>query len=654
MRDRDGNVNVGGSGHGRRAEGAAGAERAQGEPGTSSPNGRAEAGGSVYGRVARRLGDSLGFWRYSRRALELVWSTSRGLTLALGTLTVLAGVLPAGAAYVGKLIVDAVVAAIAAGHAGAAPDYSHVLGLVALEGALFAGIAAAQRGIDFSQSLLRVLLSQRVNVLIVEKALTLELADFEDSEFYDKLNRARQEASSRPLSLVSRTFTLGRNAVSLMSYAALLLQFSPLAVVVLVVGGLPVFFAETRFSGERYRVFRWRSPERRMLLYLEIVLAREDHAKEVQLFGIGPKLLGRYKEIFKLLYEEERALTIRRDSWGLALGLLSNGAFYGAYAWIAITTIKGLMTLGQMTMYLAVFRQGQTAVSSMLTAIGGMYEDNLYLSNLYEFLEQRPRAAAGAAATGRNPEEGIRFENVSFTYPGAERPAVANLSLTVERGQSVALVGVNGSGKTTLVKLLAGLYRPDSGRILYQGTPLEDWDPDALRAKIGVIFQDFNRYQLKVGENIGVGDVEAFEDEQRLAEAAQKGRAADFIESFADRYQTPLGRWFNNGQELSGGQWQRIALARAFMRGNADILVLDEPTAAMDAETEAEIFEHFRSLTRHKISILISHRFSTVRRAQTIVVMDSGRVVEQGSHEELLALGGRYARLFELQAQGYR
>ncbi|HEX5420025.1 MAG TPA: ABC transporter ATP-binding protein, partial [Gammaproteobacteria bacterium] len=344
----------------------------------------------------------------------------------------------------------------------------------------------------------------------------------------------------------------------------------------------------------------------------------------------------------------------RRDSWGFALGLLSNIAFYGAYAWIAIATIQKLITLGQMTMYLLVFKQGQTAVSSMLTAIGGMYEDNLYLSNLYEFLEQPRRLVAGTASAGPDPADGLRFENVSFTYPGAERPAVEGVTLHLRPGESVALVGVNGSGKTTLIKLLAGLYQPDSGRIRFQGMPLEDWDPHVLRSRIGVIFQDFNRYQLKVGENIGVGDVEAFEDAERLTEAAEKGRATEFIDTFAERYETPLGRWFNNGQELSGGQWQRIALARAFMRSKADILVLDEPTAAMDAETEEEIFEHFRSLTRDKISILISHRFSTVRRAQTIVVMDSGRIVEPGSHEELIALGGRYARLFELQARGYR
>jgi ATP-binding cassette subfamily B protein len=621
-----------------------------GGPSTPGPKGLA----SLTRGLARRVGESFGFWRYSRRAVALVWSTSRPLTLTLAVLTVLAGLLPAGAAYVGKLIVDAVVAALAAQTAGVSPDYAHVLLLVALEGALVAGLAGAQRGIDFAQSLLRVLLSQRVNILIVEKALTLELAQFEDSEFYDKLNRARQEASSRPLSLVSRTFSLARNGVSLVSYAALLLQFSPLAVLILVVGGLPVFIAETRFSGDRFRIFRWRSPERRMLLYLEIVLAREDHAKEVQLFGIGPKLLGRYKDIFKLLYDEERSLTIRRDSWGFALGLVSNIAFYAAYAWIAIATIRGAISLGQMTMYLLVFKQGQSAVSNMLTAIGGMYEDNLYLSNLYEFLEQPPRVAGGTAVAGRDTRDGIRFEHVSFTYPGADRPAVEDVTLHVRPGESVALVGVNGSGKTTLIKLLAGLYAPTSGRIFYQGTPLEDWDPAVLRSRIGIIFQDFNRYQLKVGENIGVGDVEAFDDAARLAEAAEKGRAAEFIETWAERYETPLGRWFNNGQELSGGQWQRIALARAFMRGGADILVLDEPTAAMDAETEAEIFEHFRSLTRNKISILISHRFSTVRRAEKIVVMDAGRIVEQGSHEELVALGGRYARLFELQAQGYR
>jgi len=596
----------------------------------------------------------LGFWRYSRRALALVWSTHKTLTVALGLLTLAAGLMPAGVAYLGKLIVDAVVAAIAVAQAGAEPDYRSVLVFVGLEGLLVAALAAVQRGIDFCQSLLRVLLSQRVHLLILDKALTLTLAQFEDSELYDKLNRARQEASVRPLSLVNRTFALAQNAVSLASYAGLLLAFSPLAVAILVVAGLPVFVAETKFSGERFRAFQWRSADRRMLAYLEIVLAREDHAKEVKLFDLGARLMARYREIFRRIYADEKRLTIRRDGWGFALGLLSSFAFYGAYAWIAIETIAGEISLGEMTMYLLLFKQGQSAVAAMLSAVGGMYEDNLYLSNLYDYLEQPAHGAPGTAQSGPEPQAGIEFAHVSFTYPGAATPAIQDLTLTVRPGQSVALVGSNGSGKTTLVKLLAGLYKPASGTIRYQGRDLQDWDPVALRSRVGVIFQDFNRYQLTVGENIGAGDVTAFDDRQRWQEAASKGQAAEFVATLPASYATQLGRWFNNGQELSGGQWQRIALARAFMRTGAEILVLDEPTAAMDAETEAQIFEHFRSLTKDRIAILISHRFSTVRYADQIVVLDEGRVIEQGSHEELMRDGRRYARLFDLQARAYR
>jgi ATP-binding cassette, subfamily B, bacterial len=593
-------------------------------------------------------------WGYSRRAVELVWTTHKGLTVGLGLLTLAAGLLPAGVAYVGKLIVDAVVAAIAVYGDGAQVDFGGLLALVALEGGLVAALAGAQRGIDFCQALLRVLLSQRVHILILEKALTLDLAQFEDSEFYDKLNRARQEASARPLSLVNRTFALVQNGISLISYAGLLFNFSPWAVVILVTAGLPVFIAETKFSGERFRVFQWRSPLRRMLIYLEIVLAREDHAKEVQLFNLGPGLMRRYRDLFAEIYSEEKRLTIRRDSWGFGLGLLGSAAFYVAYAWVAVATVQGQISLGEMTMYLLVFKQGQSAVSAMLSAIGGMYEDNLYVSNLYDYLEQPRSIAAGTTMHGVDPNAGVRFENVSFRYPGAQHDALRNVDLTIEPGETIALVGHNGSGKTTLVKLLAGLYPPDSGSVRYQGLDLREWDPVALRSHIGIIFQDFNRYQLRVGENIGVGDVTAFDDTQRWRNAAEKGQAAEFIEQLPERYDTQLGRWFNNGQELSGGQWQRIALARAFMRDGAQILVLDEPTSSMDAETETQIFEHFRSLIQDKIVILISHRFSTVRQADRIVVLDNGEIIEQGSHEELMAQQGRYAALFELQARAYR
>ncbi|HEU4486895.1 MAG TPA: ABC transporter ATP-binding protein [Povalibacter sp.] len=596
----------------------------------------------------------LGVFAYSRRALELVWTTSRPLSIALALLTFVAGALPAAIAYVGSLIVDAVVAAMQALPGDQEARTAHALLMVVAEGGLVAALAGAQRGLSLCQSLLRALLGQRVNVMILEKALTLDLTHFENSDFYDKLTRARREASSRPLSLVMRTFGLAQNAVSLVSFATLLIHFSPWAVLVLLLAGLPAFLAEARFSGVAFRLFLWRSPETRMQLYLETLLAREDHVKEVKLFGLGPLFLQRYRDIFHKLYREDRDLTIRRDTWGFFLGLIGTLTLYGAYAWIALSAIAARITLGQMTMYLMLFRQGQSAVSAILSAIGGMYEDNLYLSTLYDYLEEPVELSTGTVVHGPAPNDGIRFEHVSFTYPGAETPTLIDVNLHIRPGESLALVGENGSGKTTLIKLLTRLYQPTSGRILLDGQDLRDWNEAALRDRIGVIFQDFTRYQLLLGENIGAGDVRHFEDEERWQEAGEKGMATPIVESLPAGYRTPLGKWFNDGRELSGGQWQKVALSRAFMRSRADILVLDEPTAAMDAAAEATIFEHFRTLTQGRIAILISHRFSTVRMADQIVVLQDGRIAEHGSHDELMRLNGHYAHLFSLQAKGYR
>ena len=592
-----------------------------------------------------------GVFRYSKEALNLVWTTDKRLTLLLLALTIFAGVIPGAIAYIGKLIVDAVVLAA---KTDLPADRRMVLSWIGVEAVLIILMAAAQRTLMVSNSLLRALLGQRVNVMILEKAQTLELSHFEDSEFYDKLTRARREASSRPLSLVTKTFGLVQNGITLLTYGWLLIQFSWLAVLGLLVAALPSFFVETYFSGKAFRLFRWQVPETRKRTYLEWLLSREDFVKELKLFGTGQLFLGHYRAIFEKIYAEDKALTLKRGVWGFSLGVLSSVAFYAAYGWIGWSAAMAWITLGEMTMYLLIFKQGQSSIAASLTAIGKMYEDNLYLSNLYEFLEEEIETQDGTATFGPVPGDGVRFEEVTFTYPGQTIAAVDRISLHLQPGQKLALVGENGSGKTTLIKLLTRLYLPTEGRVLLDGLDLKEWQLDALRNRIGVIFQDFVRYQLQVGQNIGVGDVANFDARDQHIAAAEKGMADPFIDEMEDGYDTQLGRWFKDGRELSGGQWQKIALSRAFMRKQADILVLDEPTSAMDAEAEARIFDHFREVTQKQMAILISHRFSTVRMADQIIVLVKGKIIERGSHEELMQQGGHYAHLFEIQAKGYQ
>ncbi|WPO98328.1 ABC transporter ATP-binding protein [Pseudomonas sp. HR96] len=594
------------------------------------------------------------FAAQSRRALGLVWSTSRSLSIGLVLATLLAGVLPALAAWLGQRIVDAVLAAMQLHAAqGSAPLWP-VLRWVLAEAVVLALLAGCQRALSVQQALLRVQLGQKVNLLILEKAQQLSLLQFENSEFYDRLVRVRREASTRPLGLVTKSLGLVQNLISLVSFGVLLVHFSPWALAILVAGALPVFFAEAHFSGDAFRLFSRRAPETRRQTYIETLLSHEANIKEVKLFGFADLLLRRYRETFARLYVEDRRLTLRRDSWGFVLGLLGTSAFYLAYAWVVLDTVNGRTSLGQMTMYLVLFKQGQAAISASLSAIGGLYEDGLYLSDLYEYLGQPVEASQGHLTEGRVPGDGLRCEGVGFSYPGVGRAALADIDLHLRPGASLALVGENGSGKTTLIKLLTRLYRPDQGRILLDGSDLQEWREDALRERIGVIFQDFLRYQFAVGENLGVGDVRAFDDQARWREAARLGTAAEFIDDLEQGYATQLGRWFAGGQELSGGQWQKIALSRAYMRRDADLLILDEPTAALDASAEAAVFEHFRAHAQGRMTLLISHRFSSVRSAEHIIVLDHGRILERGDHASLMADGGRYAQLFDLQARGYR
>ncbi|MDQ3341496.1 MAG: ABC transporter ATP-binding protein/permease [Myxococcota bacterium] len=593
----------------------------------------------------------LGVFKYSRRAIQLVWSTNRTLTLGLAIGSLIAGLLPGGIAWVGKHLIDAIVAAASLGTT-AARDVA--IEWVAIELGLVIALAVTGRLLQMFRSLIRQQLGFRINVQILEKALTLELTQFEDSELYDRMTRARREASQRPLSLVSQTFELGQSLITLIGLGVLLAAFSPLALGVLIAAAIPPFVAELKFSGDAFRLSRWRTPETREQIYVETVLAREDHAKEVKLFGLGPRFLARYRAIFEKIYAPDRALTIRRAVWGLILGTIGTIAFYGMYLWIAVSTIEAAITIGAMTMYVVVFKQAQSAMAAALGDIGGMYEDNLYLSNLYEFLETPTMTPPGTATEGTKPGDGVRFEAVTFMYPGSRDIALDSIDLHIPPGSKLAIVGENGSGKTTLIKLLTRLYEPTEGRITLDGRDLREWSLAALQRRIGVIFQDFVRYQLTVGENIGAGDDFAYNDRQRWDDAAERGLAKPVIETLPDKYDTQLGRWFRNGRELSLGQWQKVALARSFMRRDADILVLDEPTASMDADAETKIFDRFREVTTDKIAIVISHRFSTVRMADQIIVLDRGRVVERGTHDELLAQAGRYATLFNLQAQGYR
>lgn len=585
--------------------------------------------------------------------LKLAFRTAPWVIVTIALCTLAAGVLPAIVAWVGRLIVDAVVLALSARGDGWSAYKQQIWELVALEGVFVTLLLAANRAQTGAQSILRVRLMNGVTELILEKALTLRLEHYEDPDIHDRLMRARRDAGVRPYNLVTGLFTVARNLVTFASCIVILAHLSVWAVLVVVIAGLPVFVAELRFSQRAFDQQRKRSPEQREQAYLEAVLSREDFAKEVKLYDLGQRLLERFRGIALRSEKEERAITLRRNFWGFVFNLLGTAVFYGAYAWIVHRTVNEHLSLGEMTMYIAIFRQAQQGVTTGLASLGLMLDDQLYLRDLQSFLALAVGDPTGTATEGPDKTAGLVLENVSFTYDGASRPALDDVSFKMPPGQMVALVGQNGSGKTTLLKLVTRLYDPTGGRILLDGLDIREWDIQALRRRFALVFQDFARFKMKAGENIGAGDVEHWLDEERWERAGKRGLAHEFVSELPDGYHAQLGKWFRGGTELSGGQWQKIALSRAFMREEDQIVVLDEPTAALDPDAEQGILEHVQTIRGKQAVLLISHRFGSVRVADRIVVLDQGRIVQEGPHEALMATKGLYARLFELQAAGY-
>ncbi len=580
------------------------------------------------------------------QTLRLAWDLDRRLTLHYLAAQVSDAVLPIALAYVGKRIVDAVVAA-REGHGRA----REALFWVCLELGLFVAKHVAAQVAGYLASLLRSRLGAHVDVLVFRKALGLSIQHFEDPLFMNMLERARKESGWRPVEIITHGFSLARDAITIGGFAALLLPFSPWALVALALASLP-FLAETRYAAEQYEIHVGRTDDERQSGYLQSLLTSDWYSREVKLFSLGPMLVKRYQAYQARFIDEDQRFARRRGAGVTLLGAASALTFYGIYAWVVVRTVSGAITLGEMTLCLTAFRQVQGAFQSAMITISRTYEDNLYIQNLFQYLAiPEDDRAEPSFAPPRGTPPSIDVQGVSYRYPGAEKSALVDVSFRVAPGETVALVGPNGAGKTTLVKLLTGLCPASEGRILLDGEDVSTIERGSLRSRVGVVLQDFVHYHFTAGENVGIGWLPDLEDGGRIEAAAREGGASEVIEAFPERYRTMLGRWFG-GEQLSGGQWQRVALARAFMR-RSELLVLDEPTASLDAEGEHALFERFRTLKANRTAILITHRFGTVRMADRIVVLDEGRVVEDGTHAELLAREGLYARMFRMQAQGY-
>jgi ATP-binding cassette, subfamily B, bacterial len=605
------------------------------------------------------------------RVLRLVWDASPAITIGLFAVTVVAGVIPAVSAYTSKLLVNAVVMGIdlhkhPATVANAirfdfglwkTPAFTIVNGIIflaILQLLIFALIAFLSTARNITQQLLQNAVSMRIQLMVMEKAASLDLAFYEDPASYDLLRRAQTDSINRPVLMISTAFGLVQTALTFATMIALLVLVSPLLALLALLSPVPAFIADTRYGWRGYNIARWGSRLLRRMNYLVTLLTTDSYAKEVKLFGLGHYFIERYRLIGEAYYGSQRRQVVRRYLTGFLWGNLSTIATSVTYLYVALQAIVGKLSLGDLTLYTTAAQSVQSSIQGILGGFSGMYEHNLYLSNLFELMETTSALPTRADPVPvPNPVSGeITFDHVSFAYPGATENALNDLTFTVSPGETIAIVGRNGAGKTTLFKLICRLYDPSGGRILIDGVDIRDYDPPELRAQIGGMFQDYVTYQATAAENIGLGSLDALSDREAIRSASRQAGSDQLIAALPQGYDTALGKWFDAGVNLSGGEWQKVALARAFMR-DARILLLDEPTSALDAQAEYELFERIHSLTRGRTAVYISHRFSTVRRADRILFLEHGRLVEQGTHEQLMRLHGRYARLFRLQASAY-
>src|SRR5438874_3857386 len=603
--------------------------------------------------------------------IRLVWDASPAVTTGLFVVTVVAGLVPAMSAYTSKLLVNAVVLGIEVhNHPTTVADavrfdfgplhtpvftaVNAIIFLAVLQLLIFALIAFLSTARNITQQLLQNAVSMRIQLMVMEKAASLDLAFYEDPASYDLLRRAQTDSINRPVLMISTAFGLVQTALTFATMIALLVLVSPLLALLALLSPVPAFIADTRYGWRGYNIARWGSRLLRRMTYLVTLLTTDSFAKEVKLFGLGDYFIRRYQLIAHAFYGSQQRQVVARYLTGFGLGNLSTIATSITYLFVALQAVAGRLTLGDLTLYTTAAQSVQHSIQGILGWFTGMYEHNLYLNNLFELMDTKtslPLPAKPVPVDGALRGE-IRFEHVSFAYPDAKENALADLSFTISPGETIAIVGRNGAGKTTLFKLICRLYDPLDGRILIDGVDLRDYDPAALRSQIGGMFQDYVTYQATAAENIGLGSLAAIADRDAIVKASRQAGSDGLIDGLPQGYDTALGKWFDAGVNLSGGEWQKVALARAFMR-DARILLLDEPTSALDAQAEYDLFERLRSLTRGRTSVYISRRFSTVRRADRILFLEHGRLIEQGTHEQLMRLGGRYARLFRLQAAAY-